>query len=209
PATQADVRTAIGWTIKEDELPAENLVKDEWLVLGQRTTGEEGLRVRRTWLWGQRSAKGALVLEFAAAGQHLALDLLPGTRVEAELVFYPSNYPLRAVLKTKLNTTRSLKELPGYPANNELLTAYAGVLALNPWVEAIPAPLQTVVPVHRSGKWFARDNNGRLLSMKCGMTVGWSLIALSGGLPITIFGEWNGRHLLPISAYADGRHVHL
>ncbi|HJY28679.1 MAG TPA: SWIM zinc finger family protein, partial [Pyrinomonadaceae bacterium] len=79
-ATQADVRSAIGWSVKEDELPDENVVADEWLVLGQRTTGEEGLRVRRTWLQGQRTAQGALVLEFAAPGQHLALDLLPATR---------------------------------------------------------------------------------------------------------------------------------
>src|ERR1041384_5374088 len=47
-ATQADVRTAIGWSIKEDEMPDENAVSDEWLVLGQRTTGEEGLRGRPT-----------------------------------------------------------------------------------------------------------------------------------------------------------------
>jgi hypothetical protein len=38
---------------------------------------------------------------------------------------------------------------------------------------------------------------------------GWKLLALSGGYPITIFGEWNGRSLLPISAWADGRHVEL
>ena len=208
PATQADVRTAIGWTIKEDELPAENLVRDEWLVLGQRTTGEEGLRVRRTWLWGQNSAKGALILEFAAAGQHLTLDLLPGTRVEAELVFYPSNYPLRAAVRTRFNTTRSLNEMPGYPASDQLLAAYASVLALNPWLEAIPAPLRTVIPVRRGTEWFARDNNGRLLSLKRGSSA-WKLIALSGGSPITIFGEWNGRSLLPLSVYADGRHVDL
>lgn len=209
PPTQADVRTAIGWTTKEDELPAENLVRDEWLVLGQRTTGEEGLRVRRTWLWGQNTAKGALVLQFAAAGQHLAFDLLPGTRVDAELIFYPGNYPLRAVVKTRFNTTRSSQAMPGYPASDQLLTAYAGVLALNPWIETIPAPLQTVVPVRRGGNWFARDNSDRLLPMKCGSTTPWQLIALSGGSPITIFGEWNGRSLLPISAYADGRHVDL
>jgi len=209
PATQADVRTAIGWTLKEEELPAENVVSDEWLVLGQRTTGEDGLRVRRTWLWGQRSAKGALVLEFAAAGQHLAFDLLPGTRVEAELIFYPSNYPLRAVVKTRFNTTRSLQEIPGYPSSDQLLTAYAGVLALNPWVEAIPAPLQTVVPVRRADKWFARDNNGRLLAIKFEWLSCWKLIALSGGSPIAIFGEWNGCSLLPISACADERYVDL
>ena len=208
-ATQADVRSAIGWSYKEEELPEENVVSDEWLVLGQRTTGEEGLRVRRTWLWGQRTAKGALVLDFAAPGQHLALDLLPGTGIKAELIFYPSNYPLRAALKKRVNTTRSIKDIPGYPTSDQLLMTYADVLALNPWLEAIPAPLQTVVPVRRGEQWFARDINGRLLSLRSESISGWKLIALSGGHPITIFGEWNGRSLLPISAWADGRHVEL
>lgn len=208
-ATQADVRSAIGWSIKEDELPEENVVADEWLVLGQRTTGEEGLRVRRMWLWGRGTAKGALVLEFAAPGQYLSLDLLPGTIVEAELIFYPSNYPQRAVIKKRVNTRRSLEELDGYPNSEQLLTTYAEVLALNPWLEAIPAPLQTVVPVRRGERWFAKDSDARLLSLKSDSTSGWKLLALSGGYPITIFGEWIGRSLLPISAWADGRQVEL
>ncbi len=208
-ATQADVRTAIGWSYKEDELPDENVVADEWLVMGQRTTGDEGLRVRRTWLWSERTAKGALVLEFAAAGQHLALDLLSGTTVEAELIFYPSNYPLRAALKKRVNTKRSLKEMNGYTTSEQLLMTYASGLALNPWLEAIPAPLQTVVPVRRGEQWFARDSDARLLSLRSDSASGWKLLALSGGYPITIFGEWNGRSLLPISAWADGRHVEL
>src|SRR5689334_14122333 len=208
-ATQADVRSAIGWNYKEDELPEENTVTDEWLVLGQRTTGEETLRVRRTWLWGKRTARGALVLDFAAPGQHLALDLLSGTANEAALIFYPSNYPLRAVLKKRVNTTRSLKDVSGYSTSDQLLTTYADVLALNPWLEAIPAPLETVVPVRRGERWFARDNNGRLLSLRSGTTLGWKLLALSGGYPIALFGEWNGQSLLPISAWADGRHVEL
>ena len=206
-ATQSDVRTAIGWNYKEDELPGENVVSDEWLVLGQRTTGEEGLRVRRTWLWGAHTAKGALVLEFAAPGQHLAVDLLPATTVEAELIFYPSNYPLRAAVKKRVNTTRALKAIDGYQNSEHLLTTYAGVLALNPWLEAIPAPLQTVVPVRRGEQWFARDSDARLLRLKSDS--GWKLLALSGGHPLTIFGEWNGRSLLPVSAWTDGRHIEL
>lgn len=207
PATQADVRSAIGWTLKEDELPEENLVSGQWFVLGQRTTGDENLRVRRTWLWGESVAKRALVLEFAAQGQQLALDLMPGTTVEAELVFYPSNYLLRAAVRKRISTTRSLKEMPGYQTCDQLLLTYADVLALNPWVEAIPAPLQAVIPVSRSEQWFARDSDGRLLSLKCEAIAAWKLLALSGGHPITIFGEWNGRSLLPVSAHADGRHV--
>ena len=213
PATQADVRNAIGWSVKEDELPEENLVAGEWLVLGQRTSGDESLRVRRTWLWDESSAKGALVLEFAAPGQNLALDLLPGTKVEAELVFYPSNYPLRAALRQRLKTTPAQEAMPGYQTSDELLTTYADVLALNPWVEAIPAPLQRVVPVGRNERlmteWFARDTNGKMLPLRCESITGWKLSALSGGYPITIFGEWNGRSLLPVSAQADGRHVDL
>jgi hypothetical protein len=206
-ATQADVRTAIGWSVKEDELPEENVVADEWLVLGQRTTGEEGLRVRRTWLWGRRTARAALVLDFAAPGQHLTLDLLPGITVEAELNFYPSNYPLRAVVKKRLDVTRSAKEIGGYATTGHLLTAYAEVLALNPWLEAIPASLETVVPIRHMERWFARDTNARLLPLKSDSA--WKLLALSGGHPITIFGEWNGQSLLPISAWADGRYVEL
>jgi hypothetical protein len=208
-ATQADVRTAIGWSYKEDELPEENVVADEWLVLGQRTTGEESLRVRRTWLWGQRTAKSALILEFAVSGQHLAVDLLPGTSTEAELIFYPSNYPLRAAIKKRSNTSRTSQEISGYSSAEQLLTTHADVLALNPWIEALPAPLQTVVPVRRSERWLARDVDGRLLPLRCDATTGWKLIALSGGYPMTIFGEWNGQSLLPIAAWADGRRVEL
>ncbi|HEX3251575.1 MAG TPA: SWIM zinc finger family protein [Pyrinomonadaceae bacterium] len=208
-ATQADVRSAIGWSLKEDELPEDNLVSDQWLVLGQRTTGEEGLRVRRTWLWGRGAARGALVLDFAAPGQHLAPDLLTGTTIDAELIFYPSNYPLRAVIKNRIGATRSQSAIAGYPNSDELLMIYADVLARNPWLEAIPAPLQTMVPVRRSEQWFARDMNGRLLSLRGESDSGWKLLALSGGYPITIFGEWNGHSLLPVSAWNDGRHVEL
>jgi hypothetical protein len=208
-ATQADVRTAIGWSYKEEELPEENIVADEWLVLGQRTTGEESLRVRRTWLWGQCTAKSALILEFAVAGQHLAVDLLPGTSMEAELIFYPSNYPLRAAIKKRSNTTRTSKEISGYSTSEQLLMTHADALALNPWIEALPAPLQTVVPVRRSEKLLARDVDGGLLSLRCDATTAWKLVALSGGYPTTIFGEWNGQSLLPIAAWADGRRVEL
>jgi len=207
-AMQADVRTAIGWSLKEDELPEENVVADQWFVLGQRTTGEEGLRVRRTWLWGWGTARGALVLDFAGPGQHLTLDLLPGTTVEAELNFYPSNYPLRAVVKKRINAT-SAKTISGYSTSDQLLTTYADVLALNPWLESIPAPLETVIPVRRNEQLFVRDTDARLLSLKSDAASAWKLLALSGGYPITIFGEWNGQSLLPISVWADGRHVQL
>jgi hypothetical protein len=113
------------------------------------------------------------------------------------------------VVRKRINTTRSLKEISGYATSEQLLTTYGEVLALNPWTEAIPALLQTVVPVRRGEQWFARDSNARLLSLRSYSATGWQLLALSGGHPIAIFGEWNGRALLTISAWSDGRYVEL
>jgi hypothetical protein len=47
------------------------------------------------------------------------------------------------------------------------------------------------------------------LSLRCDASSGWKLIALSGGHPLTMFGEWNGQTLLPIAAWAEGRYVQL
>jgi hypothetical protein len=208
-ATQADVRTAVGWTHKEEELPADNLASDDWLVLGQRTTGEESLQVHRTWLWGKRESKGALILEFTGAGQRRVMNLIPGTHLEAELAFYPGNYPLRAVVRNRLTPARSFDEISGYATNEQLLKSYAQGLARNPWLEAIPAPMELMIPVRQGDRWYARDHDERLLPMRTSYGSGWKLAALSGGRPLLIFGEWNGRSLLPLSAWANRRHVQL
>jgi hypothetical protein len=38
---------------------------------------------------------------------------------------------------------------------------------------------------------------------------GWKLLALSGGKPISVFGEWNGRAFSPLSVFSEGRLVSL
>jgi hypothetical protein len=208
-ATQVDIRTAIGWTYKEEELPEDNLVRDDWLILGQRTTADEGLRVQRTWLWGTSLNRGALILNFAAAGQPLDATLIVGTCINAELLYYPGNYPLRAVVKSREPNTKPLTEISMYRSSNDLLTAYADALARNPWLEAFPAPLNSLVLVRRGDRWFAKDVDQRVLLLNARVDQGWQLNALGGGNPISIFGEWHGRSILPLCVWAEGRHVQL
>ena len=207
PNVQADVRTAIGWTIKEDELPLTSLMRDEWYVLGQRSTGEESLRVHRTWLWGKRTNTGALILEFAPAGQPLTSNLLAGTAIEAELLFYPSNYPVRAIVKNRYGPPQSSTDISGFETNSRLLAHFSEGLSRNPWLESIPAALTTVMPVRTSDRWFIRDVEDRLVLMGRGSLDGWKLAALSGGHPISILGEWSGGSFLPLNAIAEGRFV--
>jgi hypothetical protein len=206
---QADVRASLGWTIKEEELPADAGVRDRWIVAGQFTYEGEKLSIQRTWLRGETSVRDALLLDFAAAGQPLKANLLPGTSLDAELIFYPSNSPLRAAVRQRHSWPEPCGPARGHATVESLLDAYAEALARNPWVEVFPALLCEVVPVRREGGWIVRDSGGRLLPLSPRLRGGWEMLALSGGGPVTLFGEWDGRHLLPLGVWAEGRYSRI
>lgn len=207
---QADIRTAIGWTQREEELLNGDGLRDDWCVLGQRITEEEGLRVQRTWLRGVRSERAAIVLDFSHQGRAFSVNFLSGSSVAAELVFYPSNYPLRAALKERTGAPRPLHDIKGYATCEQMLDAYAEALARNPLLEVFPAPLEAVVATGGDAVgWFVADAEGRVLPLSPQFAQGWKLVALGGGRPFTIFGEWDGRQLLPLAALAEGRYSTL
>lgn len=208
PDTAADVRTAIGWTQNQDELIAQQGVRDRWLVLGRRVEDEDRLRVQRTWLWGSEGKQPALVLHFAPIMQPiLDTSLVVGTSLDAELVFFPSAYLLRALVKTRHTAPAPLDAMPGFPTIIAATAAYATALAHNPWLEQFPMSLQSVVPIHNGEGWSLRDSEGRTLPIAPRFEGGWNLLALSGGHPLDVFGEWDGDYLLPLSVMVEGRFV--
>src|SRR5262249_38588327 len=98
---RADVRAQIGWTQGQDELLLGAGVRDAWHVLGARVEEDERYRSQRTWLAGRDTGRPAVVLAFAAAQAPLDRSLLPGTIVDAALVFYPGAAPVRALVKER------------------------------------------------------------------------------------------------------------
>lgn len=209
PSTQADVRSLIGWTQNQDELMSEEGLLDHWLVLGQRVEDEDKLRVQRTWLWGQQHQQPALVLSFAFLNQPLDKSLVPGTAIEAELVFWASAYPLRALVKGRKSAAGPVGELPGYDSISEGLAAYAGVLTRQPWLEEFPLLLKQVVLVRYGEHWAVRDGAGHLLPLAPRFEQVWKLLALSGGQPLPLFGEWNSEHFAPLSTWHEGKLIGL
>lgn len=207
PETREDARAAIGFTQSQDELLTQPGVSDRWLALAQEVEEDDtGLRTQRSWLWGLRTRRPALVLAFAhRSAPAFELSLPPGTVHEGELVFFPSAAPLRALFKTRQAAAPRELELAGYPTIEAALSAYAGALAGNPWLERFPMLLSGVQPVRRSGGWRLRDCEGRLLPVHLNVPACWVLLASCGGRPCDVFGEWDNDRLRVLAFLAEGR----
>ena len=217
PAVQADVRTQIGWTQDQEALLQQPGLRDTWLVAGRRIEEDANsrpgkgavLKVQRTWLMGQSNRKNALVLHFAAPGQVLDASLAPGSQVDAELVFFPGSFPLRALIKNRAAAVSNATSPAGFTRLADAVGAYAERLAANPWLELYPLLLRNVIPQPVADAWMVCDSEGEGLPLADGFKQPWVLAALSGGRALDMFCEWDGASLWPLSVWAEGRFIPL
>jgi hypothetical protein len=185
-------------------------VAGEWLVLGQWVDDEDPrLRTQRTWLAEAESGRLALVLQFSAMRQPFPEVIVPGTRFAAELHFWPSAYPLRArVAERRGDPALITHNLPGAETIAAYLLTVATALAHQPWLDRFPCVLRDVVPGCADGaEWLVRDRDGAALPLAGGEH--WRLLALSGGFPVDLSGEWDGATLLPLGVVAEGVYAPL
>ena len=201
---QADIREAIGWNVKQEVVLQGEGVSDSWLVLGQRVIQEDQFQVHRTWTRGLRSGRDALLLNFVRPGQPLEMLLTPGTQLEAEFAFFPGSSPLRALIKERLSPVSPLSAFPCFPNIVSLLASCSDSLSKNLWLETFPASIDSVVLIQQGDLWFAQDKEGFQLPIHPGSASNWHLLAMSGGEPTSVFCEWDGATLFPISLWQGG-----
>ena len=149
PALAATVRSRIGFPVAQEDVLATPPVRDRWQVLGQVDSDEGAITTRRTWLLGAATGRFALMLSFAAPGQSLAADLVPGSVVEAALCFYPGAAPLRALVRERFGAPRPLTAPAGATGLREALAGWATAVAAEPWRSDVPMLLAGVVPSAR------------------------------------------------------------
>ena len=198
---RADVRQLVGFTLKEEEVVAGgDLVEDDWLVLGQFVDDDERFRVQRTWLKGLHSGRVAMVLQFAAAMAPFGDTFAPATHFEATLAFWPSAFPLRALVHARQTVAVAWHDrLPGADSFAACLRDTTRALGSQPWLGRLLCVVRDVVPVIGEGeRWSLVDRDRAAITL--GGTGRWSLLALSGGHPIDVAGEWDGRVLRPLFA---------
>lgn len=208
----ATVRTRIGFTGTGtgDACP----VRDHWLVLAQHDTSDDRLTTRRIWLHGESGGRPALLLSFGAGGRAPELALPVGLRLDADLAYHPAARPLRATLGPAHGPAVPGGVPPG-TAVGPALSSYGDALADDPWLDAWPVVLSGVVPIPSSTGWQLADAAGDPAGGADALPLAlratpWRLAAVSGGHPVTVFGELGHRGFQPLTVWGgDGLPVPL
>jgi hypothetical protein len=208
PEVLADLRVVLGWSRRLDEVRSSGeRLSDRWVVAGVREEGDSRLQSQRTWLVGERTGRTAVILDFAAAGATLAVADVAGSVVEADLILYPGTEPRRALFDGERRVVGSGGRLPA-GGLAEGLDAFSRRLAANPFADRFPLGLAGVVPVGGDGAFSAVDPAGLAVPMG-GETDLMMLLAISGGRPVDLFGEWDGYRYTPLTVAAGGEQVSL
>lgn len=221
PETKAEVLKQVGFPQKKEDLinrsrqsdPLITRVEDTWLVLGKIVTEEDSLKTQRVWLRGVKSAQSALILSFAhGKRQPLDTSLMSGTSLDASLVFYPgagqAGKGHRAIVATRTEAAAFEKDKMdwqsvGAKTIEAAMNSYATALSQNPWLSQFLLVLDNILFRYDADAWYVQDTEEKLLPLASHFAQGWELLAMSGGKPLSLAAEWNGRYLLPLSVWSD------
>jgi hypothetical protein len=214
----ATVRYRIGYTTGRQEVLGQPPVTDQWDVLAVRDLIDGEVPGLRVWLRGRGTGRVAMLLTFlggpAGWSEPDAALLRPGMDFRADLHFYPGQPPMRALIGTRHDEPARAKPPVPDGGVDALLAGYAAGLEQDPWLTMWPALLEgTPVPPGASGDgdrktWHLADRTGAALPLIEHDSL-WTLLAVSGGHPVTVAGEWHPEGLFPLTVWSDVKAVAL
>lgn len=223
---------------QQEAKDAEQTVRDCWYVVG-RHDERVGKRKRQLiWLWGNTCNRFALLSHILYRREDFDVRLLGGSVLDVTLNFYPSKTPFRAQLLTLHNILHAQPlldnrfddrcmsssstaderacqmSLIGNPSIDAVMRQYAESIALNPWLRAYPVALSSVTARRDNIKpgqvnWSIQDRAGFLLPLPEKYDHGWQIAALGYQDNLSLFGEWNGQHLVPLTVWNKTRFIEL
>ncbi len=199
--TARALRVRLGYPVSVDEvmLTGER-IRDTWAVLGQRLGEDGNLRSLQQWLYGEDTGSVVTFLSFAAGAQPLAPGLPPGRRTRATVALYPGTRPARALITDRQPDSEPLGALPVADGWDSAMERVADCLTVDLWADVVPltAGNLTVLPGAREAEpWLLRDAAGRAVTVAASPAVRWAMLAVSGGRPVDVAGEWDGFAFTP------------
>ena len=200
----ATVRSRMGLPASADGPP----LRDRWLVLAQYDTTDPRLTTRRIWLHGADSHRTVLLLSYGAAGRAPELALPVGLTLEAEVSAYPGAGQPRVALGEQFAPPAPAAIRPPGMTTSRAAARYGDALRDDPWLESVPVTLDRVVPAPDGDSWQLADADEDaalpLTPVARSRPGLWRLVALSGGAPVRVFGEYGHQGFTPLTAWAEG-----
>ncbi|MFD6619979.1 SWIM zinc finger family protein, partial [Streptomyces albidoflavus] len=204
-----DLATTVRTRIGLPAAPTMTPLRDNWLILSQYDTADGHLTTRRIWLHGERTNHTALLLSFGAAGRAPSLALPTGLTLDADITPHPGAGALRADLGTHHTPPTHTTIRPEGTHITQALATYGRSLTADPWLDSWPITLTNVIPTitDEGQAWQLMDATDKSALPVRTRTPSppdlWRLMALSGGAPLTVFGECGHKGFTPLSAWTD------
>lgn len=180
---QQDIKTWIGFTQNQDELKEQSGILDTWLVLGKQSSEVDNITTEKFWLYGTQTNNYALLLQFIVRGQGVQYSFTPGMFVEAELVFFPSISPLRALIKRQI-TTNAVTHFNTFSGWQNVTETEADLNSLLPFRSERPFIISQLKPVQYNQQWWLQDTENKIMQIRTDYRNIWKLLSLSGGQPM-------------------------
>lgn len=178
-----DLRLGIGFTQKQDELKEQTGITDNWLVIAKQLSERDNITTEKYWLYGSDTRKYALVLQFIARGQVAQLAITPGLYIHAELVFYPSALPMRAIIKQQHNAGTK-PAFKGYSNWQQVAEEETASFSILPFRAERPYLIHQLKPVQYKEQWWLQDSDGAMMQLLHPSRYIWKLLSISGGDPL-------------------------
>jgi hypothetical protein len=210
PVDLADgVHAATGLTTLQADVLAGVPSTALWQVLGASRVREDRITVQRTWLRAvdptgsaEAAPTWALVLSFGALGNDLQSDHVVGTEFDADMHWYPGATPLRALLGKVHSPSAPSTVAPSGSTIEGALGLAGWALAAEPWLERVPLCVAAAPAPTGDGRWVLADDTGAL-PIVAGFWRLAELVAVGGGRPVTVMGEWSAEGFLPLTVWVD------
>ena len=189
---------------KKDAVLSQPGVDDHWLVLGVVEGAEDRLRYRRVWLRGERTRRFTLILDYAFGEMPFERSWPLGASFMGVVHYYPGSYPQRGLFPRPVPAGRAYEGLQGYETVSGMKGNYEKALRLNPWLLSYPVYFSGVIP-----QTFGRGRRlvtpgGEVLPLHESYTDVYTLLAVSGGGTVAVFGEFDGVAFMPLSLVSGG-----
>ena len=101
---QLDILHLAGLQQRKKELEGQEVISDQWTVLGVQMQQLEQLTERKVYLQSHSKGKIALILDYAFRSRIFDQNWTTGDVYKIKLKFFPSSVPLRAKIELRKRT---------------------------------------------------------------------------------------------------------